>query len=114
PENVGLFRNYNQFYLDRTTDYVLVLPDDDVLHPRFLERTVAALDDHPRAGLVHTGFDLVDRDGQLIGGGNWTGGVVEDTGEAPGGIIGGMVEGGCWGLAAPGVRSQAANPGAGQ
>jgi glycosyltransferase involved in cell wall biosynthesis len=83
PENVGMFRNWNQFYLDSTTDYVLVLPDDDLLHPRFLERTVAALDDHPRAGMVHTAFDLVDRNGQLIGGGNWTGGLVDDTVESP-------------------------------
>ena len=83
PENVGLYQNWNQFYLDATTDYVLVLPDDDLLHPRFLERTVAALDNHPRAGMVHTAFDLVDRNGELIGGGNWTGGLVEDTVESP-------------------------------
>jgi GT2 family glycosyltransferase len=83
PQNVGLFANNNQFYIDASTEYLLVLPDDDLLHSRFLERTVAALDDHPRAGIVHTGFDVIDDGGQTVGGGNWTVGLTEDTIESP-------------------------------
>jgi GT2 family glycosyltransferase len=83
PENVGLFANYNQFYIDARTGYLLVLPDDDVLHPRFLERTVQALDKSPNAGIVHTGFDVIDQSGKTLGGGNWTGGLTENTIESP-------------------------------
>jgi glycosyltransferase involved in cell wall biosynthesis len=80
-ENVGLVANHNSFLTNREThsDYVLVLCDDDKLYPRFLEKAVKALDDYPRAGMVHTAFDQVTGDGQVIGIGNWTGNLSRTT-----------------------------------
>ena len=78
--NVGWLSNFNAS-LDRVdAEFVVVLGDDDQLLPTFLEETVAALEAEPRVGLVHTAFDLVGADGELLlGGVNWTDGLVADT-----------------------------------
>jgi glycosyltransferase involved in cell wall biosynthesis len=72
PENLGLLGNHNWF-LDRVeTEYSLILPDDDRLYPKLLERTVAELDRQPRAGMVHTSFDVIgSRDEVLLPDVNW-------------------------------------------
>lgn len=82
PENVGLLANHNRLLLDAKTEYVLVLSDDDLLYPRFLETAVRTLDDQQRAGMVHTAFDLVGPAGEALGDGNWTEGLREDTVES--------------------------------
>jgi glycosyltransferase involved in cell wall biosynthesis len=65
-ENIGLVANHNRCLDLATTEYVAVLPDDDVLRPDMLESAVRALDEHPRAGLVHSAFDVVGARGELI------------------------------------------------
>lgn len=79
--NVGWLANINSCF-DRVQDdtsYVIVFHDDDVMHPDFLERSVAMLDAHPRAGLCHSAFDLVGDDGELIRSRvNWTHGLDSD------------------------------------
>ena len=77
---MGAFRNF-QYCLGRAGgEYVKVMTDDDVLHSRALEETVAALDRQPRAGLVHTGLDrLGPGDEPLLMGFNWTRGLWSDT-----------------------------------
>ena len=44
PENLGLLGNHNWFLERVDTDYALILPDDDLVYPDLLERTVAELD----------------------------------------------------------------------
>jgi glycosyltransferase involved in cell wall biosynthesis len=83
PENLGLLGNHNQFLRRVDTAYALILPDDDRLGARLLAETVAALDRHPRAGMVHTEFEVIDAAGQpLQGPRNWTYGLTEDTVES--------------------------------
>lgn len=73
-ENLGIVGNFDRSLLAARTEYVIQVGDDDELHPEMLARTVAALDAHPRAGVVHGRFDLIDADGGLLrAGADWTG-----------------------------------------
>jgi GT2 family glycosyltransferase len=83
PENIGLLGNHNQFLKSVDTEYALILPDDDLVGPRLLEETVAALDAHPRAGVAHAEFELLDEAGERLSARqNWTYGLSEDTVES--------------------------------
>lgn len=76
PENLGLLGNHNWFLERVDTDYALILPDDDLVYPELLGRTVAELDSHPRAGVAHAAFDIVDEAGTvLLSHVNWTYGL---------------------------------------
>ena len=48
------------------TEFLVLLPDDDLLYPGYLSAVVDVLDRHPRVGVVHTAFDLIDRDSQVL------------------------------------------------
>jgi hypothetical protein len=52
----------------RYTDapYVAMLHDDDRWHPRFLERRVAFMEEHPTCGFVFGGYRAVDDDGGVL------------------------------------------------
>jgi glycosyltransferase involved in cell wall biosynthesis len=65
PSNVGSQENFNRLLEDVTTEYVIILPDDDWLYPGYLEATVSALDANPTAGFADTAFDAVDRTGRI-------------------------------------------------
>jgi glycosyltransferase involved in cell wall biosynthesis len=76
PENLGLLGNHNWFLEQVDSDYALILPDDDLVYPDLLARTVAELDSHPRAGMAHAAFDIVDEGGiVLLSHVNWTYGL---------------------------------------
>jgi glycosyltransferase involved in cell wall biosynthesis len=84
PENLGLLGNHNWFLERIDTDYALILPDDDLVYPNLLERTVAELDSRPRAGVVHAAFNVIDEDGQvLLDHVNWTYGLESSRVERP-------------------------------
>lgn len=73
PENIGLFKNQDGCLRSVATEYALILPDDDLLAPEHLERTVAVLDANPGAGMVHTAFDIIGPGGELMSeAANWT------------------------------------------
>jgi glycosyltransferase involved in cell wall biosynthesis len=79
-ENVGLFRNFQESLQGIETEYALLLCDDDLLRRDFLAQTVAVLDRNPRAGLVHTAFDVIDAGGAVVEhGADWTYGLTDDT-----------------------------------
>jgi glycosyltransferase involved in cell wall biosynthesis len=80
-QNLGWLANINSCFASvrGDVDYVSVFHDDDVMHPDFLERSVAMLDAHPSAGLCHSAFDLVGHDGTVIRHRvNWTHGLDSD------------------------------------
>jgi glycosyltransferase involved in cell wall biosynthesis len=78
-ENLGLLGNYNWFLDQVESEYALILPDDDLVYPELLERTVAELDRHPEAGVAHAAFDVIDGDGTvLLSHVNWTYGLEEN------------------------------------
>ena len=83
PRDVGLVENHNRGLAAVETEYVIIVPDDDVMYPRLLERTVEVLDRLPKAGMVHTAIDMVGPKGETLAAGvNWTmslnGSKVED------------------------------------
>jgi glycosyltransferase involved in cell wall biosynthesis len=81
-QDVGWCGNFNNCldHAPAEAEYAVILGDDDLLHPRFLERTVDVLDREARAAFVHTAFDLVDADRRLVRGGvNWMRTTAEDT-----------------------------------
>jgi glycosyltransferase involved in cell wall biosynthesis len=53
PRNVGLAAARNRGIAEITAPYVACLDADDVLAPRFLERTAAVLDERPDVGFVY-------------------------------------------------------------
>jgi glycosyltransferase involved in cell wall biosynthesis len=82
--DIGLTGNYNWCLERADTEYLFILPDDDLIAPDFLSETVAVLEEHPRAGMVHTAFDVIGPgDELLLGSWNWTCGLSEDTIEGP-------------------------------
>jgi glycosyltransferase involved in cell wall biosynthesis len=64
--NAGIVGNFSRSLLSAETEYVIQLGDDDEMHPELLAVTVATLDAHPSAGLVHSRFDLIDADGAVL------------------------------------------------
>src|SRR5215208_4529782 len=80
PTDVGLVENHNAGLASIDSDYVIIVPDDDLMYPQLLERTVPILDRIPRAGMVHTSIDMLDPDGATIAAGvNWTMGLTQTT-----------------------------------
>ncbi len=79
-QDLGLVENHNRGLAAVQTDYVIIVPDDDIMYPRLLERTVQVLDRLPRAGMVHTAIDMLGPDGEIIARGvNWTQGLTAST-----------------------------------
>lgn len=86
-QNLGITANHNLALRDVTSEYCLIVPDDDVLFPQTLERTVAALDANPRAGMVHARFSVLGEEGAVLKEfDDWTYGLNRDTVE-PGGTF---------------------------
>jgi glycosyltransferase involved in cell wall biosynthesis len=64
--NIGMTPNINRIIGLAKTEFVNILPDDDLLYPTYLESALAAFDLHPEAGAVHSAFDLMDEDGKVL------------------------------------------------
>src|SRR5205814_7529317 len=58
--NIGMIGNLDRSLSMGTGPYLVVLHDDDLLHPRHLETTVAALDARPEVAFVHTAISFID------------------------------------------------------
>lgn len=64
--NVGMIGNLNRAIGLADTEFLVLLPDDDLLYPGYFDAVVEVFDRYPQAGLVHTAFDLVDQDSALL------------------------------------------------
>ncbi|CAN5716835.1 glycosyltransferase family A protein [soil metagenome] len=77
PQDIGLWRNLTRCLHLGTAPYVTVLPDDDLMLPGNLGPQVSFLNEHPRVGMVHSAFDLIDERGAILGKDvNWLQGPV--------------------------------------
>jgi hypothetical protein len=65
-QNVGRVANTNGLVARTSTEFLVLLGDDDELRPRHLEETVSALRRWPSAGLAHTGCVVIDQSGQVL------------------------------------------------
>jgi glycosyltransferase involved in cell wall biosynthesis len=64
--NIGMDPNFNRVLELTETEYVVLLPDDDLLRPDYLEATLELIERSPEVGVVHTAFDIVDGDGEVV------------------------------------------------
>jgi glycosyltransferase involved in cell wall biosynthesis len=82
-EDIGLVANHNRCFDLVSSEYVLLLPDDDILRPGMLEQAVEVLDRHPRVGFVHSAFDMIGPAGDVrLRGVSFMSGAVQDTYES--------------------------------
>ena len=65
-ENLGMNANLNRVIELASTEYLAVVPDDDLLYPDHLRMAVEVLDHNPNVGFVHTAFDVIDESGQVL------------------------------------------------
>ena len=65
--NIGRAANFNRLIELAETEFVVLLGDDDELHPDHLSLTVDALKRWPTVGVAHTGCVIVDALGQHPG-----------------------------------------------
>ena len=65
-ENIGMVENFNRVIGLTETEFLVLLPDDDLLYPEHLHRTIAILARHPQVGVVHTAFDLIDGSSRVV------------------------------------------------
>ena len=59
--------NFNWCFELSGGEYFKWCAADDIIHPEYLERCVAALDAHPDAALAYSGAHDIDNDGRIIG-----------------------------------------------
>jgi glycosyltransferase involved in cell wall biosynthesis len=65
-QNVGRVANTNGLVARTSTEFLVLLGDDDELRPSHLEETVSALRRWPSAGLAHTGCVVIDQSGHVL------------------------------------------------
>ncbi len=64
--NLGPVRNLNRLIELAATEFLVLLPDDDLMYPRYLESAVDFMERFGTAGLVHTAFDVLDAQGKVV------------------------------------------------
>jgi len=64
--DIGLRENWNRCFALAKGEYIAAFPDDDVMLPENLARKVDVLSSSPGVGLVHSKFDIMDVDGQIL------------------------------------------------
>lgn len=80
--NIGLLRNFNYAVEHNTSDYLVILQDDDILDRRFVSASVDALESHPTACLAFTNTIEIDEHGDPVA-------TQVDNFEFPGGLVDG-------------------------
>src|SRR5690242_9857238 len=64
--NVGAVGNLNRLIALANTEFLLLLPDDDVLHPGHLGATVELLERFASVGLAHSAYEEIDAGSRVI------------------------------------------------
>ena len=64
--NVGRVANTNGLIALTSSEFLVLLGDDDELRPRHLKETVSALRRWPSAGVAHTGCVVIDQSGHVL------------------------------------------------
>lgn len=58
--NIGMFPNWNKCFEHSKTDFTLILGDDDVLLPNYVEKFIKALEAYPNIDLFYADFDILN------------------------------------------------------
>jgi glycosyltransferase involved in cell wall biosynthesis len=65
-ENIGMRRSWNRIISLAKGKYILILGDDDKLHPEYVSETIAVYEEHPDLGFVFTHANKVDINGNYL------------------------------------------------
>jgi glycosyltransferase involved in cell wall biosynthesis len=63
--NIGMIANFNRLIGLTETEFLMLLPDDDLLYPDYLNSILEILQRNSRVGFAHTAFDMIDIDSCL-------------------------------------------------
>jgi glycosyltransferase involved in cell wall biosynthesis len=64
--DLGMFGNLNKVAELADTEYVVVLPDDDLLYPDYLASVLPVLEGNRSLSVAHSAFDLIDEHGNVL------------------------------------------------
>lgn len=64
--NIGMMENWNKCIENALGDYLLILGDDDILQPEFLEHSAVMLDTFPSVGFTFCHCNKVNDRGEII------------------------------------------------
>jgi glycosyltransferase involved in cell wall biosynthesis len=78
--NIGAKANFNRVFEYARGEYFKWIAADDICGPRFLELTVAALDQDPTAVLAHTNSRMINSSGEVVTPEQLDRGVIFDEG----------------------------------
>ncbi len=65
-KNIGQFRNWNRAIEINECSYIMILQDDDLIHPPFVRKSLAALERHPQAAFSFVDISEIDESGNII------------------------------------------------
>jgi hypothetical protein len=65
-QNLGAIGNLNRLVELADTEYLVLLPDDDLLYPGHLAAAVELMERNQRVGLAHTAFDFIDEQSRPV------------------------------------------------
>ena len=65
--NLGVTRNFEQALMACRSDFIALCDQDDLWHPRKLERLTEVLEANPQAGFACSNAELIDRYPELCG-----------------------------------------------
>lgn len=81
--NLGFVRNWISTIELNKSQYLTIVPDDDLLLPGFISESVQALDKHPSAGFSLALPSFIDKNGAILN-------QKHDAGDMPDGLINGL------------------------
>ncbi|HVX92971.1 MAG TPA: glycosyltransferase, partial [Candidatus Dojkabacteria bacterium] len=64
--NIGMMGNWNRCIEVSTGELLMILGDDDILYPNFIEESVSIFEKHPNIGFTFTHINKVDKDGKPL------------------------------------------------
>lgn len=65
-QNLGITENYREAIRRATTDYIVILGCDDLLHPNYLAVIAGAIRRAPQADVIQPGVDIIDEHGAAV------------------------------------------------
>src|SRR5262249_47315694 len=68
PRNIGGYQGMNRVAAEARGDLVAIYHSDDIYEPTIVEKEVAYLEAHPKAGAVFTMYQFMDETGGIYGG----------------------------------------------
>ncbi len=64
--NIGMIGNFNRILKLADTEFLVILPDDDILYPEYLRSAIDVLKQYPSVGVAHSAFDLIDGSSRVL------------------------------------------------